>query len=167
MIPLLQIRKMSFTIRKGEKSDCLRVIELIKELAIFERAEQEMTLGLSELEEDGFGKDPIYSMFVAEQNDSLIGVALFYEKYSTWKGRCVYLEDLIVTESARGIGAGKALFESVIKEAKARNSGRMEWQVLDWNQGAIDFYKSYGAELDGEWVNGKFRREQLQQMKLK
>ena len=101
-------------------------------------------------------------MFVAELHDKVLGVALYYEKYSTWKGRCIYLEDLIVTEKHRGIGAGKALFEAVIQEAKQRNSGRMEWQVLDWNQSAIDFYKKYEAELDGEWINGKFRREQLQ-----
>ncbi|KAA3650777.1 MAG: GNAT family N-acetyltransferase [Bacteroidetes bacterium] len=153
---------MSFLIRKGRKEDCQAVLELIKELAIFERAEKEMVLSLEELQEDGFGKHPIYEMFVAELHDKVLGVALYYEKYSTWKGRCIYLEDLIVTEKHRGIGAGKALFEAVIQEAKQRNSGRMEWQVLDWNQSAIDFYKKYEAELDGEWINGKFRREQLQ-----
>lgn len=159
---LLKILSMSFTIREGLAEDCSAVIELIKELAIFERAEQEMTLSVEELKNDGFGENPIYSMYVAEQKGQVIGVALYYEKYSTWKGRCVYLEDLIVTEKCRGIGAGKALFIAVIKEAKKRNSGRMEWQVLDWNEGAINFYKSLGAELDGEWINGKFRREQLQ-----
>lgn len=158
---------MSFTLRKGVKSDCTEVVELIKELAIFEKAEHEMELSVSELENDLFGEKAICSMFVAVKEGRLIGVAIFYEKYSTWKGRCIYLEDLIVTKSERGIGAGKALFEAVIKEAKERNSGRMEWQVLDWNHGAIDFYKIYEAELDGEWFNGKFRREQLQEMKLK
>ncbi len=157
---------MKFTVRSARKEDCQHIHQLILELAIYEKAEKEMTLKLKELEEDGFGKSAIYEAFVAEQNNEIIGMALFYEKYSTWKGKCVYLEDLIVTEKSRGIGAGKALFESVIKVAKQRNSGRMEWQVLDWNVPSIKFYESYGAELDGEWINGKFRREQLQAFKF-
>ena len=155
---------MSFSIRKGTKEDCARTLELIQELAFYEKAPQEVSLTVEELEEDGFGQNPIYELLVAEQEGEIIGVALFYEKYSTWKGRCTYLEDLIVTESKRGIGAGKALFEAVISHSKNKKSGRMEWQVLDWNKPAIDFYKSYGAELDPEWFNGRFRSEQLQKM---
>jgi len=157
---------MDFVIRKGEKADCLRTLELIRELAEYEKAPEEVAVILKDLEEDGFGEHSIYKLLVAEQNDNIIGVAIFYEKYSTWKGKCVYLEDLIVTESKRGIGAGKALFEAVISYAKEHNSGRMEWQVLDWNTPAIDFYKSYNAELDGTWYNGRFTLEQLQNMNL-
>lgn len=157
---------MSFLIRKGKKEDCRAIRELILELAIYEKAEHEMSLSVEELEADGFGEDPIYNVIIAEQEQDIIGMALYYEKYSTWKGRSIYLEDLIVTESKRGIGAGKALFEEVMREARDRNCGRMEWQVLDWNQPSINFYKSYGAELDSEWINGKFRREQLQQFQF-
>lgn len=137
-------------------------MQLIKELAIYEKAEQEVSLTVEQLEKDGFGDNPIYDLFVAEDDSGVIGIALFYEKYSTWKGRCIYLEDLIVTESKRGIGAGKALFEAVMAEAKKRGSRRMEWQVLDWNQPAIEFYKRYGAALDPEWINGRFKYEDLQ-----
>ncbi len=151
-----------FIIRAGEKKDCAALLNLIQELALYEKAANEVEVTLAILEEDGFGKDPAYQLIVAEKNNKVIGIALFYEKYSTWKGRSIYLEDLIVTEKERGIGAGRALFEAVIQEAKRRNSGRMEWQVLDWNEPAIQFYKTAGAELDGEWINGKFRREQLQ-----
>lgn len=157
---------MDFVIRKGRKADCLSTLELIQELAVYEKAPQELDISLKDLEEDGFGENSIYELFVAEQNDKIIGIAVFYEKYSTWKGRCIYLEDLIVTESKRGIGAGKALFEAVVSFAKEKNSGRMEWQVLDWNTPAIDFYKSYSAELDGTWYNGRFTKEQLQKINL-
>lgn len=154
---------MEFVIRKGRREDCPAVLKLIQELAIYEKAEKEAELSVDELEQDGFGPHAIYDLLVAEKDEQIIGIALFYEKYSTWKGRSIYLEDLIVTEKARGMGAGKALFNAVAKEAKKRNSGRMEWQVLDWNQSAIEFYKKAGAELDGEWINCKFRREDLQQ----
>ena len=116
---------MDFVIRKGCKADCLRTLELIHELAEYEKAPEEVVVSLKDLEEDGFGENSIYELFVAEQGDEIIGIAIFYEKYSTGKGRCVYLEDLIVTESKRGIGAGKALFESVVGFAKEKNSE--EW----------------------------------------
>lgn len=149
-------------IRKAQKSDCAVMLQLIQELAVFENAKDEAQLRVENLEEDGFGKQPIFDAFVAEIGEEVIGMALFYEKYSTWKGRSLYLEDLIVSESQRGKGIGKALFEAVIKEAKQRKSGRMEWQVLDWNQKAIDFYKSYGASIDSEWLNGRFSKAQLE-----
>ena len=154
---------MNFIVRKGIKEDCKAALELIKELALYEKAPNEVSLQLEEFIEDGFGPNSIYNLLVAEQGGQIIGLALYYTKYSTWKGKCIYLEDLIVTESKRGIGAGKALFEAVMQVAKDNNSGRMEWQVLDWNKPAIDFYKSYQAELDEEWLNGRFRREQLQE----
>ncbi len=157
---------MSFIVRRATVKDCKATLELIHELALYEKAPQEVELTLEQLIDDGFGKNPIYELFVAEEENKVIGIAIFYEKYSTWKGRCTYLEDLIVTKSRRGIGAGKALFEAVILAAKEKGSGRMEWQVLDWNEPSINFYKSYQAELDGEWFNGRFTREQLQSMEL-
>lgn len=155
---------MNFKIRQGRVEDCEATLQLIKELAVYEKAPEEVEIDVQTLQEDGFGENPIYNLLVAEKEGRIIGLALYYEKYSTWKGRCTYLEDLIVTHSERGIGAGKALFEGVIKAAKERNSGRMEWQVLDWNAPSIEFYKKYGAELDGEWFNGRFRREQLEKL---
>jgi len=153
---------MKFTVRPGKESDCAKILSLIKELAVFEKAADEVDIDEEILKNDGFGENPIYDLFVAEFEDKIVGMALFYEKYSTWKGRSIYLEDLIVTEKLRGNGIGKALFNAVAEEAKKRNSGRMDWQVLDWNQSAIDFYKSAGVELDSEWINCKFRREDLQ-----
>ena len=154
-------------IRKGTKKDLPKVLSLIKELALYEKAPDEVTITLDELIEDGFGSNPIYGLFVAEQEEDIIGIALYYEKYSTWKGRCLYLEDIVVTEQKRGTGIGHRLFQEVIEVAKARNSARMEWQVLDWNEPAIGFYKRYNANLDGEWLNGKFTREQIQSYQKK
>lgn len=155
---------MAFNIRKGKIDDCPEILTLIKELAEFEKAPHEVELSLKELQEDGFGEKPAYDLIVAEEDEKILGMALFYEKYSTWKGRSVYLEDLIVSEKQRNRGIGKKLFQAVMQEAKHRNSGRMEWQVLDWNHNAIEFYKKYGAELDAEWINCKFRRNKLQQI---
>lgn len=157
---------MEFKIRKGIKKDCSAFLKLIQELADYEKAPNEVALTIKNLEEDGFGKEAIYKSFAAVQGSELIGLAIYYEKYSTWKGRSLYLEDLIITKEKRGIGAGKALFEAVMQEAKDLNYGRMEWQVLDWNQPAIDFYTTYGAELDSTWINGRFSKEQLQQFKF-
>lgn len=155
---------MAYHIREGKIEDCPEILSLIKELADFEKAPHEMELSLEELEKDGFGKNPAYDVFVAEENGKVLGMALFYEKYSTWKGRSIYLEDLIVSQNHRKRGIGKKLFMAVMQEAKNRNSGRMEWQVLDWNQGAIKFYEKHGAELDAEWINCKFRRDKLQKI---
>lgn len=149
-------------VRKGKREDLSAVLNLIKELAIYERQLDAVTLSLEELENDGFGKNPIYGLFVAELEDEIVGMALYYEKYSTWKGRSIFLEDIIVTALQRGKGTGKLLFEKVIEVAKAKNAARLEWQVLDWNEPAIGFYKKYGVALDGEWLNGQLTREQLQ-----
>lgn len=153
--------KPSFTIRKGTPEDATAIHGLIVELAIYERAEQEVTTTAEQLEEDGFGDDAIYRLFVAEVQGDVVGMALWYEKYSTWKGRCGFLEDLVVRESHRGKGIGKALFLAVADACAAADYGRMEWQVLDWNEPAIEFYKSLGAGLDPEWLNGKLTREGL------
>jgi GNAT superfamily N-acetyltransferase len=152
----------AINIRKGRSADVPAVYALIKELALYEKAPEQVTLTLEQLEEDGFGPNPIYGLFVAEKAGKIIGIALYYEKYSTWQGRCIYLEDIVVTESERGNGIGHQLFQAVIGVAKERNSARMEWQVLDWNEPAINFYKKYNANLDGEWYNGKLTRKQLQ-----
>ncbi|HAP68280.1 MAG TPA: GNAT family N-acetyltransferase [Flavobacteriales bacterium] len=154
---------LAFTVRKGTLDDVPFVFNLIMELALYEKAPQEVTVTLDELVADGFGDNPIYGLFVAEQGNVIVGIALYYEKYSTWKGRSLFLEDIIVTESKRGNGIGHALFQSVIAVAKERNSARMEWQVLDWNEPAINFYKKYNANLDAEWLNGKLTREQIQE----
>ena len=151
-----------FSIRKGTQNDVPAVLNLIKELALYEKAPQEVTITSDELVADGFGENPIYGLFVAEEENVIVGIALYYDKYSTWKGRSLFLEDIIVTESKRGLGIGHALFQAVIGVAKECNSARMEWQVLDWNEPAINFYKKYNAELDPEWLNGKLTREQIQ-----
>lgn len=164
---MLQSNEIMVTIREGKRADCPAVYQLIQELAVYEKAADQVEITEEELAEDGFGLDAIYHLLVAEQDDQIIGIALYYIKYSTWKGKCVYLEDLIVTEKYRGVGAGKLLFEELIKIAAKLNAGRMEWQVLDWNEPAIGFYKKYNAELDGEWFNAKFRREQLQELSKK
>jgi len=152
---------MEVVVRKGKREDCDVVLHLIKELAVYEREPDAVVIDVLQLEEDGFGKNPAYDLLIGEIDGEIKGMALFYEKYSTWKGRALYLEDLIVTESARGCGLGLQLFKEVIKEAHQRSAGRMEWQVLDWNQSAIDFYKEFGASIESEWLNGRFSKEQI------
>jgi len=151
----------SYLIRPGTPADIPAVHRLIVELAIYERAEHEVTNSEAQLKEDGFGAHSIYELFVAEVEGKIVGMALWYVKYSTWKGKCGFLEDLVVEESHRGAGIGRALFVEVAAECARRNYGRMEWQVLDWNEPAIGFYRQLGAELDPEWLNGKLTREQL------
>ena len=143
------------TIRKALASDCERMMELVKELAVFERAPNEVTVTLEHFIESGFGKNPIWYALVAvdESNNGIIGISLYYMRYSTWKGTRLYLEDLIVTESFRGKGAGKKLFDATVEEARRLGVSGMMWQVLDWNQPAIDFYKKYGADISSEWLN--------------
>lgn len=135
---------------------------LIVELAVYEREPDAVVVTPEELAVDGFGADPAYGAFVVEDAEQgIFGMALYYEKYSTWKGRCLYLEDLVVTASQRGRGAGLALFKAVAAEAATRGCRRMEWQVLDWNEPAMEFYQSMGAELDPTWVNGRLVGEVL------
>ncbi|HBL38469.1 MAG TPA: GNAT family N-acetyltransferase [Flavobacteriales bacterium] len=151
-----------FTVRKGTKNDVKAVHALIVELAIYERAEQEVSNTVDQLLRDGFGEDPVYELLVAETEEKVVGMALWYTKYSTWKGKCGYLEDLVVQADVRGRGIGKALFLEVAKACAHRGYGRMEWQVLDWNEPAIGFYRSLGAGLDPEWLNGKLTKDELQ-----
>lgn len=141
-------------IRRAKKEDCPRLLELIQELALYERAPQEVTVTLEHFTESGFGKQPIWWAFVAEENGFIHGFALYYIRYSTWKGQAMYLEDILVTEKSRGKGIGKLLFDQLIEEARARQFKRIVWQVLEWNEPAINFYKKYQANLDPEWWNG-------------
>ncbi len=150
------------TIRKGKKEDLSQVLELIEELAEYEKAAHEVEITLSQLEEDGFGENPVYEFFLAEAENQVVGMALFYFRYSTWKGKAVYLEDLVVRESARGKGYGQMLLDAIVAEAKRTNSKQVRWQVLDWNEPAINFYKKLGADLDEEWVNCTLNAEQIE-----
>jgi GNAT superfamily N-acetyltransferase len=145
---------MNVVIRRAVKEDCKRLLELIQELADYEKAPDEVTVTLSHFEESGFGANPVWWAFVAEIDGRIEGMALYYIRYSTWKGQCLYLEDFLVTERLRGQGAGKLLFDRIIEEAKEKGFNRMVWQVLEWNEPAINFYKKYNATLDPEWVNG-------------
>lgn len=154
----------NITIRPGRKEDLPRVLELIKELAEYERAPHEVTNTVERLERDGFGPHPIFGFFVAENAERIIGLSLYYWRYSTWKGKRLYLEDIIVTESARGNGAGKLLFDRTMQKCLEENCTGMMWQVLDWNEPAIDFYKKYGAKLDGEWVNCGLEADQIRKL---
>jgi len=144
---------MDITIRRAVKEDCPRLLELVQELAVYERAPDEVTVTLNHFEESGFGPLPVWWSFVAEENNVILGFALYYIRYSTWKGQRMYLEDLYVTEAMRGKGLGKLLFDQLIEEAKTRKLHGMMWQVLEWNEPAIKFYKKYEANFDAEWVN--------------
>lgn len=153
---------MSAKIRIGTTNDIPRVLELVKELAVFEKAPNEVEVTVAEMTNWGFGKDKIFDFFVLEKENIIVGIAVYYYKYSTWKGKCLFLEDIIVTENERKNGYGKLLFNEVVKVAKAQKVRRMEWQVLDWNTPAIEFYKKYQSHLDGEWINCKLTYDQLQ-----
>lgn len=156
---------MQPVIRPATKNDVPGMLALVKELALYERAPQEVTVTLAEMEDAGFGQHAVWSGFVAENNGLIVGIAVYYTKYSTWKGKCIFLDDIVVTESWRGKGLGKLLFEEVIKVAKATHARRLEWQVLEWNEPAINFYNKFTAVLDPEWINGKLTYEQLQSFK--
>ena len=131
------------------------MMDLIRELAVYERAPDEVTVSLQHFEESGFGETPIWWAFVAEDiaTKQVIAFALYYVRYSTWKGQRMYLEDILVTEAWRGKGVGTLLMNELIEEAKRKNFHGISWQVLDWNEPAINFYKKYNARFEGEWVN--------------
>lgn len=138
-------------VRRGVKEDMPAVLELIKELAVFENEPDAVVVTATDLVRDGFGANPLFNTFVAEADGKIIGMALFYYRYSTWKGRTIHLEDLIVTESMRGTGAGSLLYKEVFKFAKAEGVRRVEWAVLDWNTPAINFYEKTGATVFTDW----------------
>jgi GNAT superfamily N-acetyltransferase len=152
-------------IRIGKIGDIPRVLELVKELAAFERAPEQVTNTIELMEKDGFGPNPIFGFFVAEdEQNQIVGLSLYYWRYSTWKGKRLYLEDIIVTETQRGKGIGKKLFDVTLQQALDSNCTGMMWQVLDWNTPAIDFYKKYHASLSSEWINCSLEREQIENL---
>jgi GNAT superfamily N-acetyltransferase len=148
-------------IRIAKKEDCPRLMELVNELALYEKAPEEVTVTLQEFEDAGFGEKPVWKAFVAEEDGLIVGFAVYYIRYSTWKGNRMYLEDLIVTESMRGKKVGKLLFDRLIIEAKELGFNGMSWQVLDWNEPAINFYNKYEANIEAGWLNGSLSKEQL------
>jgi GNAT superfamily N-acetyltransferase len=153
---------MEIVVRKGIKADLPDVLGLVKELAIYEKAPLEVTVTIADMERDGFGENAIFKFFVAEVGGKIAGISLYYIKYSTWKGKCVFLEDIIVNEPFRKFGIGKKLFDEVVKVAKEMKVERLEWQVLEWNEPAIKFYEKLNSNFDSEWVNCKLTGEQIQ-----
>ena len=153
-------------IRKGTKEDMPAVLELIKELAHFENEPEAVVVTVDELVKDGFGNDPLFYTFVAEQNNEITGMALFYYRYSTWKGKTIHLEDLIVKENMRGTGAGSALYKEVIKFAKDEGVRRVEWVVLNWNHHAIQFYERSGAAILQDWLTVQMNEEGITKFTL-
>jgi GNAT superfamily N-acetyltransferase len=151
-------------IRVGRKEDLSRVLELVKELATFERAPEQVINTVALMEKDGFGANPIFGFFVAENENRVVGLSLYYWRYSTWKGKRLYLEDIIVTESERGKGIGKKLFDRTLQHAIDSECSGMMWQVLDWNTPAIEFYQKYGSSLSSEWINCSLEREQIEEL---
>jgi GNAT superfamily N-acetyltransferase len=139
-------------IRKGTPDDMPAVLNLIKELAIFEKEPNAVVINVADLLRDGFGESPLFHTFVAEVDNQIIGTALYYYRYSTWKGRTIHLEDLIVKEDKRGSGVGFALYSEIIRQGKRDNVRRIEWNVLDWNTPAIEFYEKSGAKILNDWL---------------
>lgn len=141
------------TIRRAEESDTAAIISLVKELALFEKAPHEVTVTAQDYLENGFKDKKLFDCNLAFYDDELVGFSLWYFRFSTWKGKRFYLEDLYVKESFRGLGIGKLLLNLAIEEAKNTKCSGMMWQVLDWNEPAIEFYKKYNVVMDGEWIN--------------
>ena len=150
------------SIRKGTKADLKAAHDLIVELAVYENALNEVETSVESMLEDGFGENSLFEFFVAEDEGKIVGLALYYYRYSTWKGKSIYLEDLVVNEQCRGKGYGKALLDALVGEAKRVRANQVSWQVLDWNEPAIEFYKSLNATLDGEWINCKLTKDQIE-----
>ena len=140
-------------IRKGTESDMKAVMQLIQDLADFERASDEVNIDSNVLVQEAFGANKIIDILVAEADGDIVGTMIFYDMFSTWKGRSMYLEDFVIRKSHRRMGIGEQLFEALIAEAKRRGSAKIKWQVLDWNETAIDFYKKIDASFEQEWLN--------------
>ena len=148
-------------IRSGKIEDLPQVLQLVKELAEYEKALHEVTNTVALMEKQGFGEKPLFGFFVAEEDQKIIGISLYYYRYSTWKGKRLYLEDIVVTGSYRGKGIGHLLFEETMRFALKSDCSGMQWQVLDWNEPAINFYKKYQARLDNEWINCHLEANQI------
>lgn len=142
---------MEFTIRNAKKSDMQQVLHLINELAIFEKEPEAVEVTVEDLQNDGFGTHPAFHCFVAEVNSKIEGIALIYNRYSTWKGKIIHLEDLIVSKSMRGTGLGTALLDEVVKYGQQLGVRRINWEVIDWNENAIAFYEKKGANVMRDW----------------
>lgn len=155
---------MTINIRTAIKQDCSRLMELVHELAEYEKLPLEVTVTLEEFEDAGFGKKPVWKAFVAEVDELIVGFGLYYVRYSTWKGQRMYIEDLLVTDAMRGKGIGKLLFDRLIAEAKELGFNGITWQVLDWNAPAINFYNKYKAAIEPGWLNGSLSAQQLQNL---
>jgi ribosomal protein S18 acetylase RimI-like enzyme len=155
---------MRATIRRAEERDVPAMLDLVRELAAFEREPDAVTVTEEEMRDAGFGPDAVWWGWVAEDAGGLLGIAVCYERYSTWRGRVGYLEDIVVTERARGQRLGERLLKECAAEAARRNYHHLTWQVLDWNEGAIRFYKRFDAEMTSEWLNGRLYHEQLKRI---
>ena len=153
------------TIRPGEKRDIPAALSLIQELADYEKAPQEVETTVASMEEDAFGERPFFEFLVAELDGEVVGIAVYFFSYSTWKGRAMYLDDLVVRASKRRLGIGKLLFDGLVARSKAIGAKRLSWQVLDWNEPAIKFYEKINAQLDPEWINCRFSKEGLKNYK--
>jgi GNAT superfamily N-acetyltransferase len=156
---------MKCTIRKAEKKDMPQVLELIKELAVFEQEPDAVEVTVADLEAEGFGENNLFNCFVAEVATEIIGMALVYFRFSTWKGRTVHLEDLVVKQSYRSHGVGTLLYNEVVAYAREQGVKRVEWVVLDWNKNAIDFYEKSGATLLKDWYLVQLEEEQIKRFK--
>lgn len=148
-------------IRKGTVADLPATLDLILELAIYEREPDAVKATVQSMKVDGFGPDKVFDLWVCEWQGEVVGIALTYVRYSTWNGRCMYLEDLVVRESLRGKGFGALLFEQVMRETIRLGYAQMQWQVLDWNEPALKFYEKYKATMDGTWYNGILTAKQI------
>lgn len=155
-----------YTIRAGKIEDLPRVLELVRELAVYEKAPEQVTNTVKMMEEDGFGPNSVFGFFVAfkDSTGEIIGISIYYYRYSTWKGRRLYLEDIVVTEKERGKGAGKMLFDRTMLKCLEDGCTGMMWQVLDWNTPAINFYKKYGADLDEGWINCNLQADEIKEI---
>ena len=152
---------MSFIVRMAELQDMPQVLDLIKELAVFEKEPDAVEVTIEDLEKEGYGNNPLFHCFVAELDKKIVGIALVYYRFSTWKGRTIHLEDLIVSESHRGTGIGMALYKKVMEFADDNKVKRVEWNVLDWNTNAIEFYENTGAHILDDWRVVQMSKEGL------
>lgn len=148
-------------VRKGTPEDMQAVLDLIQELAEFEKEPEAVVITVDDLIRDGFGSQPLFHVFVAEVDQTIVGIALYYYRYSTWKGKTIHLEDLVVKQSVRGTGIGYALYSEIIKKGKIDKVRRIEWAVLDWNTPAIEFYENSGAKVYDEWKIAQMDEESI------
>ena len=158
---------MKIIIRKGIRKDLPSVLKLIKELADFENATDQVIITLEDLEKDGFGEHPWYWFLVAEKDDEIVGLSFYWIRYSTWKGKFLFLEDFVIKQEYRRNGIGSKLFEETVRICKKLRLNGMVWQVLDWNDSAIEFYKKYNADISKEWLNGKLSKNQIDKILIK